>query len=77
MHCNPDLSAVVSYKSMNGDFYTDFEIEKISSKIEKNNEKSKTGTIYRINNIPRIKIGEGGFQMNFETINGDMTIKKQ
>ena len=71
----PDLSADVSYTTMHGDFYTDFDFEILPNKIEKTEEKSKSGTTYKIEKYPKFRIGDGDIQIWFKTLNGDMFLK--
>jgi len=70
-----DLSADVSYKTMHGDFYTDFDIEVLPSKVQSIEEKSKSGTTYKIEKNPKFRIGDGDVNISFKTINGDMILK--
>ena len=70
-----DLSADVSYTSMHGDFYTDFDFEILPNKIEKTTSTSKSGTTYKIEKYPKFRIGDGDIQVWFKTLNGDMILK--
>jgi len=70
-----NLSADVSYTTMHGDFYTDFDFEILPNKIEKTEEKSKSGTTYKIEKYPKFRIGDGDIQIWFKTLNGDMILK--
>jgi len=71
-----DLSADVTYKTMNGDFYTNFDIEILPFKVKRTEEKSKSGTTYKIERNPNFRIGGGDVNIKFRTINGDMILKK-
>lgn len=72
-----DLNADLFFKSMNGNYYTDFEnIETLSNAVEKNTETKKNGTIYKIRKDAGVRIGAGGKKFNFETLNGNVYIKK-
>lgn len=75
-----NLSADLTFKSMNGEFYTDFQVaEYLSSVVEKkessdgNNENKKK---YKISSRPAIRIGRGGTKHSFESLNGNIYIKK-
>ncbi len=72
----PDLSADVSWDAMHGDFYTDFDMELLPASVERTTKKTKSGTTFRIQRNPKIRIGDGDVNMHFETINGDMILKK-
>jgi len=66
----------VQYKSFNGSFYTDFDnTQSIASEpsIEKSN---KGGTTYKFNKNNKLRIGQGGKLTTFETLNGNIYLKK-
>ena len=68
------FNAHVSHKTLNGDMYTNMETTKIPSKI--NVEKTgKKIARYKVNSNSEFKIGKGGVQLNFDLLNGDVTIK--
>ncbi|HMI60358.1 MAG TPA: hypothetical protein VK518_05600 [Puia sp.] len=72
------LSANIQFKSMNGAFYTDFEnTEPLPLFVVKNIENAGKGTMYRLDVARRIKFGNGGTVLKFETMNGNIYIKKQ
>ena len=74
----PDLSADLQFKSMNGAFYTDFpDTEILPVTITKNQEKKGDGTVYKLNKDTQMRIGKGGTKIKFETMNGNIYIKKQ
>ena len=74
-----DLSADVQFKSMNGSLFTDYEnTETLPVAVVKNVEKGTGhGTLYRLDIARRVKFGKGGRVLKFETMNGDIYIKKQ
>jgi DUF4097 and DUF4098 domain-containing protein YvlB len=72
-----DLSAECELKSMNGGFYTDFpNAEPMPPSVTKTVEKGNNGTTYHLNKMHRVQIGNGGKVLKFETLNGDIYIKK-
>lgn len=72
-----NLDAELFFKSMNGEYYTDFDnTEPINNAIVKNAEANEKGTVYKIIKNAGIKIGNGGKQFHFETLNGNVYIKK-
>jgi hypothetical protein len=74
----PNLSADLQFKSMNGGFYTDFEnTEVLPPVVTKNQETKGKGTVYKLNKDTKLRIGAGGKQFKFETLNGNIYIKKQ
>jgi hypothetical protein len=74
----PDLSADLQFKSMHGDFFTDFpDVELLPATVTKMHEKSGEGLIYKLNTITSVRFGKGGRTFRFETLNGNVYIKKQ
>lgn len=72
------LSADLEFKSMNGQFYTDFpNAEVMPGKVVKTQSKNNSGTIYKLSKNSDVRIGSGGKIFKFETLNGDIYIKKQ
>nr|WP_294989958.1 hypothetical protein [uncultured Sediminibacterium sp.] len=72
-----NLDAELFFKSMNGQYYTDFDnTEPINNTLVKNAEANEKGTVYKIIKNAGIKIGNGGKQFHFETLNGNVYIKK-
>ncbi|MEM1338579.1 MAG: DUF4097 family beta strand repeat-containing protein [Bacteroidota bacterium] len=69
------LSADVSFKSMNGELFTDFAIEKQYVRTSKN-EDGKRKTKFKYESTPIVQIGSGGIALDFETLNGNVFIKK-
>lgn len=69
------LSANISFKSMNGELFTDFDINKQYMKTSK-----KTGEgnkpKYKYEARPVVQIGNGQVDFDFETLNGNVFIKK-
>lgn len=68
-----ELSANISFKSMNGEMFTDFDINKHFMKTNK--EQSKKAK-YRFESKPVVQIGNGQVDFDFETLNGNVFIKK-
>ncbi len=72
-----NLSADCSFKSFNGDFYTDFEdVEKLPARVTKTINETDKGTTHKLSKGSMIRIGSGGKNLNFETFNGNIYIKK-
>lgn len=73
-----NLSADLQFKSMNGEFFTDFQnTEILPAQVTKNQESHGGSTIYKLNRVTSVRIGSGGQQMKFETLNGNIYIKSQ
>lgn len=77
VHYKTNLDAELFFKSMNGNYYTDFDnAEPISNAVIKMAEPKENGTVYKIVKNAGVKIGNGGKQFHFETLNGNVYIKK-
>ena len=73
-----NLSADLQFKSWNGSFYTDFpKWEVLPVKVTKNVQKKGEGTEYQLIIDKQIRIGDGGKLFKFETMNGNIYIKRQ
>lgn len=71
-------SADIYFKSMHGDLYTDFDnIKRLSPEVQKEEQSSGKKTAYRVNRFNPVRIGDGGPQMKFEVLNGDVYLRKQ
>jgi len=69
------LAANLSFKSFNGDLYTNVEnLQGMSAIIEK--KQDKEGTNLKIGGN-RFKVGNGGALLDFETFNGDVIVKEK
>jgi hypothetical protein len=74
----PDLSADCEFKSMNGEFFTDFPSAQIlPSSVKKVEEKRGDAIVYKLNSSTAVRFGKGGRTFKFETLNGNVYIKKQ
>lgn len=71
-----DLSADIAFKSMNGELFTDFDITKQYAKTTKNESGQKKNAKYKYESKPVVQIGNGGLSFDFETLNGDVILKK-
>ncbi|PJJ84199.1 DUF4097 family beta strand repeat-containing protein [Mucilaginibacter auburnensis] len=66
----------VQYKSFNGQFYTNFENTQ-SVVTDATKQKNNSGeTVYKLNKNNRLRIGNGGKLSTFETLNGNIYLKK-
>ncbi len=71
------FNADVAFKTLNGDIYTNIDTKLKPSKINSTKVKSgKKSTRYKMNADTEFSIGNGGVQMNFDLLNGDVTIKE-
>ncbi|OUJ72320.1 DUF4097 family beta strand repeat-containing protein [Hymenobacter crusticola] len=73
-----DVSADVHFKSMHGELFTDFpNVETLPAQVTQNKQNSGNGTRYKLNKDTAMRLGKGGKDFRFETLNGDVTIKQQ
>ena len=69
-----DLSAIVTFESLHGELYTDFEqVKRLPNRLNK--EQQGDGYRYKINNTSPIQFGDGAIEMGFELVNGDVYIR--
>jgi hypothetical protein len=74
----PGLSADLQFKSMHGDFFTDFpQAELLPASVSRVQEKKGEGTVYKLSTKTAVRFGRGGMIFKFETLNGNVYIKKQ
>lgn len=71
-----NLSASISFKSMNGEFYTDFDYSVGQTGGVLKDESDRHGTEYRIEQLTKVKIGSGKAALSYETLNGNMYLRK-
>ena len=72
------FSADLEFKSLNGNFYTDFgEVETLPFKVVKSDEKNDGGTTYKLDKNSTFRFGKGGKLFKFETLNGNVYVKRQ
>ena len=70
------LAANVSFETLNGDFYTDFEeVSRRPHEVEKAG-KGKS-VVYRIDKGAELSVNGGGAPLNFKTLNGDVYLQKK
>ncbi|GEO04928.1 hypothetical protein AAE02nite_25920 [Adhaeribacter aerolatus] len=78
VHYAPNLNATVSFKSLNGQFYTDLtDVEMMPVQVVKNTEGRGAGTVYKIDKKQNYQVGKGGPALRFETLNGNIYLKKK
>lgn len=74
----PGFSADLTFKSMHGDLYTDFtEAELLPPFTTKVQDRKGGQMVYKLNTITTVRFGKGGKTFKFETLNGNVYIKKQ
>lgn len=74
----PGFSADLTFKSMHGDFFTDFtEAKLLPPTTTKFQNLKGLEAIYKLNTITTVRFGKGGKTFKFETLNGNVYVKKQ
>jgi hypothetical protein len=72
------VSADLYFKTMHGELYTDFpQTELLPVRVTQNRQADGNGTKYKLNKDTALRLGKGGPDYRFETLNGDVTIKQQ
>ncbi len=72
------VSGDVYFKSMHGELYTDFpQAALLPARVQQNQAREGAGTKYKISKETALRLGQGGLDLRFETLNGNVTIKKQ
>lgn len=61
----------------NGNIRSDFEVEGIATEATIESQESGAGTRYRISQAMGLKVGRGGAEFHFESINGDVLIRRR
>jgi hypothetical protein len=69
------LSADLRLKTMNGGLYTDFETTALPVKPTGEHRNGKF--VYRADRYASVRVGKGGPELTFETLNGDVQVRKQ
>lgn len=71
-----DFGAIVTFESLHGDLYTDFDnVKRLPNQL--NRAESRRDNHYKISSNAPIQIGNGGPSMNFELINGSVYIRER
>lgn len=70
------LSAEIGFESMNGEIFTDFEVMGQYAKTQKEDTNSPEKGRFQYESTPVIRIGSGSVMHQFETLNGNVYLKK-
>jgi hypothetical protein len=70
------LSADFAMKTMNGGLYTDFDAQPLASTVSAPGERRNGKFVYRANSHTRVRVGSGGPQITFETLNGNVRARR-
>jgi hypothetical protein len=67
-------SADLQLKTRNGDLLTDFDVQTLPQQVTRQSRNG--GFIYRSEGSARVRVGNGGPELTFETFNGDVRVLK-
>jgi DUF4097 and DUF4098 domain-containing protein YvlB len=71
-----NLAADLHLKTLNGAAYTDFETTRALPTTSQATERANGRNVFRFDHSQNIRIGSGGPELSFETVNGDIRIKR-
>jgi len=70
------LAADFAMKTMNGGLFTDFEAQTLASRAATAGERRNGKFVYRGNEFTRVRVGNGGPEITFETLNGNVRARR-
>ena len=70
------LSADFQMKTFNGGLFTDFDSQPLAGRIAPATERRNGRFTYRANEFTRVRVGAGGPEMTFETLNGNVRARR-
>jgi hypothetical protein len=68
------LSADLKMKTFNGGLFTDFDVQPLAQASGTSAERRNGRVVYRSNTFTMVRVGSGGPEMTFETLNGDVRV---
>ena len=73
----PDgLAADFAMKTINGGLFTDFDAQPLASRVAAAGERRNGRFVYRANEFTRVRVGSGGPEITFETLNGNVRARR-
>ena len=73
----PDgLSADFAMKTFNGGLFTDFDAQPLAGRVAAAGERRNGRFVYRANEFTRVRVGAGGPEIAFETLNGNVRARR-
>lgn len=73
----PNLAAELHLKTMNGGAFTDFETSAALPATAEAGERANGRFVFRPNRGSVVRVGQGGPELSFETLNGAINIRKE
>ena len=71
-----NLSADLSLKTFNGGLFTDFDTTPLPVTAERVERSGRPKYVYRRGGITKVRVGAGGPELTFDTLNGDVRIQR-
>jgi hypothetical protein len=71
------LSAEFAMKTFNGGLFTDFDAQPVASRVAAAGERRNGRFVYRANEFTRVRVGSGGPEITFETLNGNVRARRR
>lgn len=72
----PGLAADFAMKTMNGGLFTDFDAQPLPARVSAAGERQNGRFVYRANELTRVRVGAGGPEITFETLNGNVRARR-
>jgi hypothetical protein len=69
------LNAELKLSTLNGGVYTDFEVQALTTPVSM--QRSADGHRFRLDRDRKVRVGSGGIEHSFKTVNGTIKIRKQ
>ena len=70
------LSADLAMKTFNGGLFTDFDVQPLAGRVAGVGERRDGRFKYRANEFTRVRVGNGGPEITFETLNGNVRARR-
>ena len=70
------FSADLSMKTFNGGLFTDFDVQPLPNTAAATGERRNGRFVYRANQFTRVRVGGGGPEIMFETLNGNVRARR-
>jgi hypothetical protein len=73
---HPNLAADLRFKTFNGDIFTDFPVTYLANAAP-TRERRQGKSVYRYDRAAKVRVGNGGPELEFDAFNGDIRILKR
>jgi hypothetical protein len=70
------LSADLAMKTFNGGLFTDFDVQPLAGTVAAVGERRNGRFVHRANEFTRVRVGNGGPELTFETLNGNVRARR-